>query len=92
MPLYVSLQKKELAQKAWDLIGKVGESMLSSRGVGDEPVKMETKTISMVLNRQLPSDISNKPTKTKDSSITFPSAEVLFGKKAMALPHVDTQV
>ena len=66
--------------------------MLSSQGVGDEPVKMETKTISMVLNRQLPSDISNKLTKTKDSSVRFPSAEVLFGKKAMSLPHVDTQV
>ncbi|XP_074631330.1 polycystin-1-like protein 2 isoform X3 [Acropora palmata] len=85
-------KKKEVAQKAWDLIGKVGESMLSSQGVGDEPVKMETKTISMVLNRQLPSDISNKLTKTKDSSVRFPSAEVLLGKKAMSLPHVDTQI
>ena len=92
MPLYVSLQKKEVAQKAWDLIGKVGESMLSSQGVGDEPVKMETKTISMVLNRQLPNDINNKLTKTKDSSVRFPSAEILFGKKAMTFPHVDTQV
>ncbi|XP_068681978.1 polycystin-1-like protein 2 isoform X4 [Montipora foliosa] len=83
---------KKLAQKAWDLISKVGDSMLSSRGVGDKPVELETKTISMVLNRQLPSDISNTPTTTKDSEVTFPAPDVLFKEDAMGMTHVDIQV
>ena len=66
--------------------------MLSSRGVGDKPVEIQTKTISMVLNRQLPSDISNKPTTTKDSEVTFPAPDVLFKEDAMGMTHVDIQV
>ena len=66
--------------------------MLSSREVGDEPVEMVTKAISMVLNRQLPSDISNKPARIKDSHVTFPPPDDLLGSQAMDMSHVDTQV
>ena len=66
--------------------------MLSSREVGDEPLEMETKAISMMLNRQLPSDISNKPAKIKDSNVTFPQPDNLLGPEAMNMTHVDTQV
>lgn len=66
--------------------------MLSSREVGDEPLEMETKVISMVLNRQLPSDISNKPSRIKDSQVIFPPPEELLGADAMGMAHVDTQV
>ena len=66
--------------------------MLSSRDIGDKPLEMETKTISMVLNRQLPSDVSDKPTKIKDSHVTFPPPDELLGAQAMGMAHVDTQV
>ena len=66
--------------------------MLSSREIGDKPLEVETKTISMVLSRQLPSDISNKPTKIKDSHVTFPPPDELLGAQAMGMAHVDTQV
>lgn len=66
--------------------------MLSSREIGDKPLEMETKTISMVLNRQLPSDISDKPTKIKDSHVTFPPPDELLGAQAMGMAHVDTQM
>lgn len=81
-----------MAQKAWILISKVGDSMLSSQEVGDEPLEMETKAISMRLNRQLPSAISDKPAKISDSKVTFPPSETLLGSKAMSMTHVDTQV
>ena len=66
--------------------------MLSSREVGDEPLEMETKAISMVLNRQLPSDISSKPAKIKDSHVTFPPPGDLLSSEGMGMTHVDTQV
>ena len=66
--------------------------MLSSQEVGDEPLEIETKAISMRLTRQLPSAISDKPTNIKDSKVTFPPPEKLLGSKAMGMAHVDTQV
>lgn len=89
---HVFRQTKVLAKKAWILITKVGDSMLSSQEVGDEPLEMETKAISMRLNRQLPSAISEKPVTIKDSKVTFPPPEELLGSKAMGMAHVDTQV
>ena len=59
-------QTKVLALKAWNLIGRVGDSMLATREVGDKPLEMETKAISMVLNRQLPREISNKSSLKSD--------------------------
>lgn len=53
---------------------------------------MKTKAISMRLNRQLPSAISDKPAKIDDSKVTFPPPEKLLGLKAMGMEHVDTQV
>ena len=85
-------QTKVLAQKAWNLIGKVGDSMLARREVGDKPLEMETKAISMVLNRQLPTEISNKPSQVRGSNVTFPAPDVLLGSKAMNMTHVDSQV
>lgn len=81
-----------MARKAWILITKVGDSMLSSKEVGDEPLEMETKSISMRLNRQLPSAISDKPAKISDSKVSFPPPEKLLGSQAMGMAHVDTQV
>lgn len=53
---------------------------------------METKAISMRLDRQLPSAISDKPAKINGSKVTFPPPENLLGSKAMGMAHVDTQV
>lgn len=53
---------------------------------------METKAISMRLNRQLPKAISDKPATINDSKVTFPPPEKLLGSKAMGMAHVDTQV
>lgn len=53
---------------------------------------MKTKAISMRLNRQLPSAISDNPAKIDDSKVTFPPPEKLLGLKAMDTAYVDTQV
>ena len=60
--IFPIIQTKVLAEKAFILITKVGDSMLSSREVDDEPVEVETKAIFMRLNRQTPGSISDKPT------------------------------
>ena len=66
--------------------------MLATREVDDKPLEMETKAISMVLNRQLPEKISNKPSQVRGSNVTFPAPHVLLGSKAMNMTHVDSQV
>ena len=53
---------------------------------------MDTKAISMRLDRQLPSAISDKPARINESKVTFPPPEKLLGSKAMGMSHVDTQV
>lgn len=90
--IFPLIQTKVLAEKAFILITKVGDSMLSSREVDDEPVEVETKAIFMRLERQTPGSISDKPAKIKDSKVTFPPSEELLGPQAQETKYVDTQV
>ena len=66
--------------------------MLATRKVHDKPLEMETKAISMVLNRQKPDEISKKPSQVRGSNVTFPAPNVLLDSKAMNMTHVDSQV
>ena len=55
-------------------------------------MELNTKTISMVLNRQKPDAIGDKPAQVGGSAVTFPPPDQLFGRKMTGMNYVDSQV
>lgn len=73
---------------------KVGSSLLGTKTVGEKPSVFKTKSLAMMLDRQVPSKIGGKKLGDGDGDggVALPSASTLFGDKAGNLPSVDSQV
>ena len=83
-----------MAQKTLHLMDKVGSSLLGTKTVGEEPSVFTTKSLAMMLDRQVPSKIGGKKLSygEGDGGVALPSADTLFGDNAGSLPSVDSQV
>lgn len=73
---------------------KVGSSLLGTKTVGEKPSVFKTKSLAMMLDRQMPSKIGGKKLGDGEGGegVALPSADTLFGDKAANLPSVDSQV
>ena len=73
---------------------KVGSSLLGTKSVGEKPSVFKTKSLAMMLDRQVPAKIGGKKLGDGegDSGVALPSASTLFGDSAGSLPSVDSQV
>ena len=87
-------QSKKTAEKTLKLMDKVGSSLLGTKAVGEKPSVFKTKSLAMMLDRQVPSKIGGKKLGDKDGDggVALPSASTLFGDKTRNLPSVDSQV
>ena len=83
-----------MAQKTLHLMDKVGSSLLKTKTVGEEPSVFKTKSLAMMLDRQLPSKIGGKKLGNGEGNggVTLPSADTLFEEKTVGLSSVDSQV
>lgn len=71
---------------------KVGSSLLGTKTVGEKPSVFKSKSLKMMLDRQVPSKIGGKKLGEGESGVALPSAATLFGDSAESLPSVDSQV
>lgn len=71
---------------------KVGSSLLGTKTVGEKPSVFKSKSLKMMLDRQVPSKIGGKKLEEGESGVALPSAATLFGDSAESLPSVDSQV
>lgn len=87
-------QSKKTAEKTLKLMDKVGSSLLGTKSVGEKPSVFKTKSLAMMLDRQVPSKIGGKKLGDGegDGGVALPSAATLFGDNAGNLPSVDSQV
>lgn len=87
-------QSKKTAEKTLKLMDKVGSSLLGTKTVGEKPSVFKTKSLAMMLDRQVPSKIGGKKLGDGegDGGVALPSASTLFGDNAGSLPSVDSQV
>lgn len=87
-------QSKKTAEKTLKLMDKVGSSLLGTKAVGEKPSVFKTKSLAMMLDRQVPSKIGGKKLSDGegDGGVALPSASTLFGDKVGNLPSVDSQV
>lgn len=80
-----------MAQKTLNMMGTVSGSLLSTKTVGEQPSVFKTKDVALLLDRQMPSKMSNKKLGEGDNEVALPSAATLFGDKG-DMPAVDSQV
>ncbi|XP_068682590.1 polycystin-1-like protein 2 [Montipora foliosa] len=87
-------KSKQMAQKTLHLMDKLGSSLLGTKTVGEEPSVLKTKSLAMMLDRQVPSKIGGKKLGDgeRDGGVALPSADTLFGDNAGSLPSVDSQM
>ena len=90
----ISLQQsKQRAQNALNMVSKVGDSLLSTKTVGQEPTTFKTKTLDVLLDRQRSSDMGGKKLGEGSSGVALPSGNSLFSNNGQSAPEaVDSQV
>jgi len=86
-------QSKQRAQNALNLVSQVGDSLLSTKAVGEEPTVFKTKSMEVVLDRQRSSDMGGKKLGEGSSGVALPSGGSLFSNSEQSAPEaVDSQV
>lgn len=84
------IQSKQRAQNALNLVSQVGDSLLSTKAVGEKPTVFKTKSMGVVLDRQRSSDVGGKKLGEGSNGVALPSADSLFGNNGP--DAVDSQV
>jgi hypothetical protein len=74
-----------------DLVNKVGESLLRRKVVGEKPSVVKTASLSMVLGRQRPRDLSRTKIEEGGTSFVLPPGDVL-GTGLENFKFIDSQV
>lgn len=86
-------QSKQRAQNALNLVSQVGDSLLSTKAVGEEPTVFKTKSLEVLLDRQRSSDMGGKKLGEGSSGVALPSGSSLFSNNQQSVPEaVDSQV
>ena len=84
-------QSKQRAQNALNLVSQVGDSLLSTKAVGEEPTVFKTKSLEVLLDRQRSSDMGGKKLGEGSSGVALPSGSTLFSNNQVP-EAVDSQV
>ncbi|EDO26275.1 predicted protein, partial [Nematostella vectensis] len=82
---------KKMAEKTLKLMDQIGGSLLSTKVVGEKPSVFKTKSLALVLDRQIPSKMGEKKISEGSSKVALPSAGTLFSKASKDMPAVDSQ-
>ncbi|XP_048586750.1 uncharacterized protein LOC5520842 isoform X2 [Nematostella vectensis] len=83
---------KKMAEKTLKLMDQIGGSLLSTKVVGEKPSVFKTKSLALVLDRQIPSKMGEKKISEGSSKVALPSAGTLFSKASKDMPAVDSQM
>ena len=71
----------------------MGDSLLSTKAVGEEPTTFKTKTLDVLLDRQRSSDMGGRKLGEGPSGVALPSGNSLFSNNGQSAPDaVDSQV
>ena len=91
--LFSFQQSKQRAQNALNLVSQVGDSLLSTKAVGEKPTVFKTKSLEVLLDRQRSSDMGGKKLGEGSSGVALPSGSSLFSNNEQSAPEaVDSQV
>ena len=74
------------------MVDQVGNNLLVTKELYEKPTAFKTKSLSMVLDRQVPSRIGDKIVEDNGMGVTLPPSDVLFGGHVTEEPSISTQV
>ena len=65
---------------------------MSTKAVGEKPSTFKTKSMAILLEKQLPSKMGGKNLGQENSTVSLPSASALFNGKSGMTSAVDSKV
>ena len=85
-------QSQSFTKKILRLVNRVGNNVEDTKELYERPSVLKTKSLSMVLDRQVPSRIGDKALEYQGSQVTLPSTQELIGDDGKSKQHLSTQV
>lgn len=90
--LSVFPQSQSFSKRILRLVNRVGNDVDHTKELYERPSVLKTRSLSMVLDRQVPSRIGNKTLEYLGSRVTLPSTKELLGEDAKKREYLSTQV
>lgn len=90
--LFFLLQSKSYSKQILRIVNLVGYSVDYTKELYEKPSVLKTKSLSMVLDRQVPSRIGNKALEYQGSKVTLPATQELIGRDGENKQYLSTQV
>ncbi|PFX27651.1 Polycystic kidney disease protein 1-like 2 [Stylophora pistillata] len=85
-------KSKAFSKRILNLVTRLGSTVDNTKKLYEKPSVLKSKSVSMVLDRQIPSRIGNKSLVYQDSKVTLPSVEVLIGEESRNKEYLSTQL
>lgn len=90
---FISVYLQKATENTLSLIDRLGNTLLSTKAVGEEPSSLNTSTLLMILDRQKPAIMGNRTLRTQQKKrVILPSSETLFANDNFSSSYVDAQV
>lgn len=86
------LQSQSFTKKILRLVNRVGNNVDHTKELYEKPSVLKTRSLSMVLDRQVPSRIGDKALEYQGSKVTLPSTQELIGDDGKNKKYLSTQV
>lgn len=85
-------QSQSFTKEILRLVNRVGNNVDRTKELYERPSVLKTRSLSMVLDRQVPSRIGNKALEYQGSKVTLPSPQELIGDDGKNQEYLSTQV
>ena len=90
--VFFFLQSQSFTKKILRLVNRVGNNVDHTKELYEKPSVLKTRSLSMVLDRQVPSRIGDKALEYQGSKVTLPSTQELIGDDGKNKKYLSTQV
>ena len=81
-----------MAKATAELVSEVGSTLLSRKIVGESPTVIKTSSLSMVLDRQRPTDMNASKLQEGETSFVLPPIDQLLEGHSISVSYLDSQV
>ncbi|KAL9952359.1 hypothetical protein ACROYT_G039604 [Oculina patagonica] len=85
-------KSKSYSKEILRLVNRVGNNVDYTKELYEKPSVLKTRSLSMVLDRQVPSRIGNKALEYEGSKVTLPSTQELIGEDGKNKQYLSTQL
>lgn len=85
-------QSKLYSKQILGLVNRVGTNVEKNKELYEKPSILKAKSLFMVIDRQVPSRIGDRPLGALGSKVTLPSTQELIGGNSNDINYLSSQV